>query len=315
MLVDCFLIHDEFELLNIRLRVLEEVVDRHVVVMSAETFTGRAKEPRLLEIDKYIPETMRDKVKVVFLEKLQGDTAWEKEAYSRERMLDEISQLDQDDHVIISDIDEIPRPDVLAALLERNENGITYLGLDNFNFKFNFKLIHGLDAVWAGPAFLKKRYAGSPQMIRKNRWVNVFAKTGFVDDAGWHFSFLTKTNDVSSKLSSFSHQEYDSIENREKSIKSLIENRQGFYTYARPGEVWAIVDKSSFGCSRLERALEGYPELLLPDIPDDPKNVFLAVRKSVNRMASMEKDKIIPWFSAADIARELINRAQRKLRT
>ena len=43
-LYDCFLLNDERELVEIRIRLLKDVVDKFVVVWAHETFTGKEKQ-------------------------------------------------------------------------------------------------------------------------------------------------------------------------------------------------------------------------------------------------------------------------------
>jgi hypothetical protein len=78
-------------------------------------------------------------------------SAQDRESYSRNRIQDGLSDLSLNDLVMISDIDEIPRPDVLRRIRHKfRSSDVLVLGLDYFNFKFNHKLIHGLHAGWAG---------------------------------------------------------------------------------------------------------------------------------------------------------------------
>ena len=44
MIYDCFTFFNELDLLEIRLNVLKDVVDKFVLVESVKTFTGRDKE-------------------------------------------------------------------------------------------------------------------------------------------------------------------------------------------------------------------------------------------------------------------------------
>jgi len=309
---DCFLYHDEVELLEIRLELLAEVVDCVVIVTAAETFAGLrksfsfpAKNPMVLRYSS--------RIRVVYLDRLPGSDTWSKENFSRNAITQGLSDAKTDDWIVVSDIDELPRPDVLAGLKHQAErNGPIVLDLEYFNFKFNYKLVHGLQAAWPGPVLCRLREFRSAQELRNMRWRLLEDPNSCIEYAGWHFSFLTVTADVSQKLASHAHQE-ESIQSRRENVDSLIATRQGFHDHLHPGSVWAVVPVNSFRCASLERLVALFPRLVSSANVDDSHTLDRAFRHSVRKMRDYERSKSLVWYRWHELLAELFVRLKRRL--
>jgi beta-1,4-mannosyl-glycoprotein beta-1,4-N-acetylglucosaminyltransferase len=203
VLVDCFLYSDQSpyrELLGLRLALLGEVVDRFVVVASRQTFSGRML-PSAFPEDDPVVQRFRDRIELVLLGSLDGVTPRRREEVTRNAVSRGLADLPDDALVMVSDIDELPRPDVLVHMLEgRAPRSSVVLALDYFNYKFNYRLVQGVQQVWAGPVIAPLSLLGVPQEARQARWSLMHDPDRVVHDAGWHFSFLTETDDVRQKL-------------------------------------------------------------------------------------------------------------------
>lgn len=121
MIYDCFTFYNELDLLRLRLRLLAPVVDRFVLVEMDRTQTGLAKPMFFAEhreefreyLDKiiYVPVTDTPDFAV------QYDN-WLLENYQRNAILRGLRGCQADDIIIVSDLDEIPRPEILAHLAD-----------------------------------------------------------------------------------------------------------------------------------------------------------------------------------------------------
>src|SRR3954470_19749172 len=116
---DTVLLNDELDLLELRLRVLGDIVDRFVVVEADRTFTGLPK-PLHLADNRHRFTPWRDKlVPVVATLDAQAPSPWDREHQQERRQRDALSGLDADDLLVVGDIDEVPHPHVLRHLAER----------------------------------------------------------------------------------------------------------------------------------------------------------------------------------------------------
>ena len=110
MTYDCFPFFNELDLLEIRLNVLKDVVDRFVLVEAGETHTGKTK-PFCFAANRDRFAAFADRIVYRRIEKFPaGHGAWWNENYQRNeisKVLSEIGVRDEDD-ILISDLDEIP---------------------------------------------------------------------------------------------------------------------------------------------------------------------------------------------------------------
>jgi len=262
-LYDCFLYNNEIELLDIRLNLLSNLVDKFVIAWSPYTFTG-LKKIESFPYDLPIMNELNDRVELVILDQIEGKNAWAREAYSRNALLKGIATADPEDMVMISDIDELPRP---SSLMFIKNQGVLSKPLtliqDYYNFKLNYQHVHGRQVIWAGPVIQRRGSITSLQNLREQRWELMTKPSYSIDHAGWHFSYLTKSQSVKEKLKHFSHQEKDIQVRATVDVEELISLRKGFHDHLHAGSVWAVRDVSSFECKELENLICKYPELIV----------------------------------------------------
>ena len=208
---DALIIYRELDLLELRLRVLNDVVDHFVVVEATSTFTGlpkplnfRAAEARFAPwADKivYIPVDLDP----------HAETAWDREHAQRFAIRKGLVGMADDDLLLVGDVDEIPRPHIVQHL-GKNLDVPTRLVQRQTVYRANWVL----PVPWElGPFACRGSQTDNPMAAHMlgvpfPRWG--LYKEPLLPDAGWHFSFLGHTEDVGTKLASYSHQE----ENRER---------------------------------------------------------------------------------------------------
>ena len=149
-----------------------------------------------------------------------------------------ISEVDENDIIIISDIDEIPN--LKKINIKDIKNNLIFFNQKMCYYKFN---LFQKNYNWVGSRACKKKNLLSPQWLRdvkpknypkwrvdtyfsKLKYTNVI----FVNEGGWHFSYLNTPELIEQKLKSYTHhREYElnpiGIENIEKRIK----NRESVY--------------------------------------------------------------------------------------
>jgi beta-1,4-mannosyl-glycoprotein beta-1,4-N-acetylglucosaminyltransferase len=209
---DCFTYFDEKEILKIRLNEMNDVVDFFVIVEAAKTFTGISKPFYLDDCDEWVhefyPKIIR--LQITFPDSLES--AWDREAFQRNALSDYFKSVDENDIVIISDVDEIINPSVVATLHEYDMP----VQLDNsqyfwcFNWKVPDHCNEGARPVAVRVKDLKFR---TPQQLRE-------ANLNRIPKAGWHFSYFSSLEMIIKKIESFSHTEYNSDEY--KSIENIL---------------------------------------------------------------------------------------------
>ncbi|WP_433353319.1 hypothetical protein ACQPYV_22700 [Micromonospora saelicesensis] len=320
LLVDCFLYSDQSpyrELLSLRLTLLGDVVDRFVVVASRQTFSGRML-PSVLPDHDPVVQRFRDRIDLVVLDNLHGVTPRRREEITRNALSRGLGDLPGDALIMISDIDELPRPDVLVGIAEgQAPRSPIVLALDYFNFKFNYRLVQGVQQAWAGPVIAPLSSLGMPQDVRQTRWSLMHDPDRVVHDAGWHFSFLTRTDDVRQKLDTMfvpRESEWrgfrDGIRSdRRDSVSELIEARRGFHDHMYGGSVWAHVTLPELRCQALEQAILELPEFLLRGPVDPQEDVERRRALAMWRMYDGEVSKVLYHATWKQLTSELMARS------
>lgn len=193
MIYDCFLYNGEFDILDIRLHELNDVVDKFVIVEGTRTFQG---------VDRGLSYPYQTKALGDFLDKIiylaqtpLGNSTWEREAYSRNYVQHGLKNCQPDDIIMLSDADEIPRATVVEKL---DPTEITVLNMDEYYYSLN--LWHAYYGFTRACYF--KDFPGG-QALRRTWDENM----PFIENAGWHLSYLMTPEQIAHKIRSFSHDE------------------------------------------------------------------------------------------------------------
>ena len=206
---DCFTFYNEFELLELRLKALWDVVDYFVIVEANRTFTNKPKSfnfwERQAEFKEFLPK-MRfipaDLSDVPF----KGVGDWSIEYAQRNAILHGIVDAQPDDLIMVSDVDEIPSPDVLKNLAETTlVNRDDLNALDMLNVGWELALVQEFfyyyfdwvsNSTWQGTTLIKRNRIRTPQHLRNRR--NKISRIS----GGYHFSYMGGTDRVINKMTS-----------------------------------------------------------------------------------------------------------------
>jgi len=228
MIVDCFSFFNEFDLLEIRLRELSDIVDVFVLSEATMTFSGKSK-PLYFNENKLRFKSFANRIEHVIIDNYDGiDTSdsWSMDRGQRQIALDVMtSRLNprQDDVVIVSDCDEIPRAEIIKEAI-RQEWGIARLQMPLFYYYLNCVCIN---TKWNHPKLVRPKGRLKYRRLRHARGDIMFR------DAGWHFSYL---GDIKLKIDSYAHTEYskppfnvqDNIDMKKNDLKDLFNRKFKF---------------------------------------------------------------------------------------
>jgi len=235
-IVDCFIFYNELELLTYRLNILSTIVDYFVIVESTRTFTGKEK-PLFFDENKSQFDNFKDKIIHVIVEDLphkysninfNKNEQWTNEYCQRnaiERGLNNISNLNNNDIIIISDVDEIPDSNTLDKI-KKHVIKVDYNSLEmdlyyyNLNTKFKCK--------WVLCKIIEyKKYRELKMSCNTIR----VKQAPSIPKGGWHLSYFGDSNFIQNKLNNFGHQELNkpnftnlsNIEERVKKSRDLFD--------------------------------------------------------------------------------------------
>jgi beta-1,4-mannosyl-glycoprotein beta-1,4-N-acetylglucosaminyltransferase len=251
---DCFMYFDEDVVLDVRLNFLNEFVDKFVIIESRYNHKGEKRQP-LFNINKFA--SFKNKIEYILTEEIPKEiesikkddskneiykktilNAWKRENLQRNQISQGIVSASSEDWIIVSDLDEIP--DLNKINLKKINHKFVFFKQDMMYYKFNLKL---KDYTWVGSKACKMKNLKSPQWIRdikdkKYVWWRLdtlFSKKKyndiiFIENGGWHFSYLKNPKDIEKKLKSYLHHiDYDLNPVGEKGIQEMIKNKKTIY--------------------------------------------------------------------------------------
>jgi beta-1,4-mannosyl-glycoprotein beta-1,4-N-acetylglucosaminyltransferase len=290
MIYDCFTFFNELDVLEIRLHVLAEIVDRFVLVEARQTFQRGDKPLYYAENrDRFAP--FGDRIEHVVVEEFPAEAtdALACEIWQRNAIRRGIRDAEVGDTILISDVDEIPRPESVTSAAERG--GVSVFRQLMFSYFLNY--VH-LDengaprAFWGGTvayrhdakAELPQRYSelrylrggkgARPAnrvraMVRRvRRFGEPEGRARFLDNAGWHFSYQGGIESIIAKLEAYSHVEFNSdrFKSREAILTAIEEKRDLF---GRGGKYELVPVDGRFPAYLQENAATRYGYLLAPE--------------------------------------------------
>ena len=236
MIYDCFSYWDEDLLLDLRLNILDKIVDRFVIIEGNKTWQNNPKKLRF-DVKKF--QKFKDKIIYIPVTDLpDGEDPYLRENYQRNSISRGIKDAKENDIILISDLDEIPNLE--QNNLKNIKNKLIFFKQKLFYYKFNLKLE---SFEWFGTKACRKNDLLSPQWLRnikdKNypfwRLDTLFSKTKyqdihFIENGGWHFSYLKTAKNIEKKLTSYlHHREYDLKPIGEEGIEKMIINKKPVY--------------------------------------------------------------------------------------
>lgn len=229
MVYDCFTFFNELELLELRLHELEPVVDRFVLVEATLTHSCKPK-PLYFEENKsafrrFLPKIIH--IIVSDFPPFTGDR-WIQENFQRNAIARGLKDCRPDDVVIVSDVDEIVRAQAVSENIDKP--GVKFFQQKLFYYFLNCQQIK---SVWDRPKMVFYRDLRSPQWLRdypnpsisqtskiekkvvkyKHRLMQLLGpKDIYIENGGWHFSYLGGIERIQQKINAFAHSEFDKTE-------------------------------------------------------------------------------------------------------
>jgi beta-1,4-mannosyl-glycoprotein beta-1,4-N-acetylglucosaminyltransferase len=203
---DCFLFDNEKLMLELRLNELKDVVDYFVICEGNAMHSGGDKVLVMREMIKEqdpIIKPFMDRIVYVEADLRSVPGTWEKEFHQRNVITENIiSLVDDNDLVMMSDLDEVPKPSLIKKHKASLKN-YPYLVYRQYFFYYNFKWMkkeqcHGTSA--ATGAIMK---ATTMQNMRDRRTIDQC-----VFSAGWHCSYFGTPEEISHKIQAISHTEF-----------------------------------------------------------------------------------------------------------
>ena len=232
---DCFQYFNEDHIVDLRMNILDPYVDFFVISESTKTHQGHNKK---INFDiKNFPQ-FKDKIKFLVADydkkiNFENHTGGESiiEQHQRNYLINGLKDASPEDLIILSDSDEIPDLSKIKNI-NRNKKFIAF-SQKMFMYKLNLQNLDESD--WIGSKICKRKYLPQPQKLRdlkfkKFPFWRIDKRNLQIINGGWHFSFLQSPEDIIKKIKSYSHGEFNTLNNtNERSIQNkILEGRDIF---------------------------------------------------------------------------------------
>lgn len=293
---DCFTFFNEFELLELRLETLWDLVDYFVIVEADKTHANEPKPFNFLarqkEFKKYFKKIryVMDDSEVPF----SGVGDWSIENNQRNNIIQGLGDAEPDDLIFISDVDEIPNPKTIKTLLDsrtdrtKDVEVVSYFFPEQYDnrtlipFRCMIRAIQLLDYCpvvckmrfhcyyfdwasfktdWEGTVIGKFKFMDSPQFFRNQRRI-----LPRIVEGGWHFSYMGGADKVITKMNSIVEGKELSVKDEKFLDKNFVTSAMNTGQYFYGEEKFLPCDVNTIDLPKLKNFLKKYPNFVRGNI-------------------------------------------------
>jgi len=229
---DCFMYWDEDLILDMRFNILNNYVDKFVIIESNKTWQNNSKK-LIFNIEKF--KNFKEKIIYVPITDMpDGVNPWVRENFQRNCILRGLDSSDPNDLIIISDADEIPNLENIKNYMLNKK----YAVFKQLSFYYKLNMHNITFPYWYGSRVSYKKYLKSPQWLRNLKFkkrpfwrIDKIQLNNIIENGGWHFCNLKKPSNLLYKYKNMAEtkdpfftkskidEKYLSVEQIEKSIK------------------------------------------------------------------------------------------------
>ena len=212
---DCFQYFNEEHIAELRFNILDKFVDKFIVVESTVNHQGQSKKLNF-DINKY--KKFKNKINYIIVDDTPNDIKQPHEGgeslveqHQRNSIMKGLKDANDNDLIILSDVDEIPN---LHRLNEFDKSKYAVFSQKMFMYKIN--LLNTKENNWHGSKICLKKNFKSPQWLRDLKFkkypfwrIDKTRNLQIIKNGGWHFAYLQTPENISKKIKSFAHGEFN----------------------------------------------------------------------------------------------------------
>lgn len=220
MIIDCFSYFNEKELLELRVNLLYDKVDKFVITEGNHTHKGDPKKFTFLDTAKSLNLPMN---KIIYIQVNLPSAAENPDAWVRERMQRDAASvfINEGDIAFVSDLDEIINPDLIEyyiSVAKKHPTNILRVPLVFLCSKANLRVHkpNGDYISWSAPFIVTKDHLETYTLsdIRESHTLGknnisysdiYITENNQIIEAGWHFTWMGDETRRQQKLNAFLH--------------------------------------------------------------------------------------------------------------
>jgi beta-1,4-mannosyl-glycoprotein beta-1,4-N-acetylglucosaminyltransferase len=253
---DSFMYFDEDMLLDLRFNILNQYIKKFIITEATYSHNGEKKKlnfdiKKFTKFKNKIEYIVVDKAPPNILEIKQTDNendkgkkiihnGYARDNFQREQLGNNLKEVDDNDLIIVSDLDEIPN---LSNINFNNiRNKIIIFKQQMFYYKLNLKF---QNYTWFGSKACKKKNFKSPQWLRNIKskkysklridliFSNIkYSDIHYINNGGWHFTCIRTAKELQYKLLNFAHHyDFEKSGLKINDLKELILKKKPLYNH------------------------------------------------------------------------------------
>lgn len=242
MIYDCIPFFNELDILKLRMQIMSPYVDKFVLEESTVTFSGEPKE-MIFDRHRDMFTEFADKIIYVAVDNspMTGVTTHERDKFQKNQLIRGMADCKPDDIVIFGDVDEIPNPETLTAILKNfDASKIYHLAQRMFYCFLNMEEVSGsLLSItgefrgverrqWLGTKVCS--FGGLPEegIVYLREVPPEDPRSVRVADGGWHFGYMGGDGErdvakrIGVKVQAAAHQEYNKSRYLNEAVDRLL---------------------------------------------------------------------------------------------
>lgn len=281
MVYDCIPFFNELDILNLRLHILDPLVDKFIIEEATVTFSGEPKELCFAKNKELFKEFL-PKIEYIVVDNSPVQmTTHERDKFQKNALERGLKNASDEDVIILSDADEIPNPKVLKEIIDHFDSGkvyhlaqrmfYCYLNMEEMSGKLlsvtgEFPGVH--KKMWLGTKVFSKKSIPKEGIIQLREACVTDSGAVRVPDGGWHFGYMgsSREKDVSKRIGekvvAAAHQEYNDQDTLAEAKDRLLLGQDMF---GRDAQFQRVEIDGSYP-EYLLAHLEEYQYLVMPPI-------------------------------------------------
>lgn len=301
MVYDCIPFFNELDILNLRLHILDPIVDKFIIEEATVTFSGEPKE-LCFEKNKEMFREFLPKIEYIVVDNSPVNTTTHlRDKFQKNALERGLKDAGDEDVILLSDVDEIPNPKTLKEIIsEFDPNKVYHLAQRMFYCFINMEEVSGSllsitgefpgveRKMWLGTKVFARRSIPSDGIIQLREAPTTAVNAVRVADGGWHFGYMgsRQETDVSkrigTKVIAAAHQEYNDQDILAEARDRLILGQDMFGRQAR----FERVEVDDSYPEYLLEHIEEYRYLIMPPVSRGKQiytKIFMKVKRFVRK--------------------------------
>lgn len=281
MVYDCIPFFNELDILNLRLHILNPYVDRFVIEEATVTFSGEPKE-LCFEKNKELFKEFLPKIDYIVVDDSPKEaTTHERDKFQKNQLIRGLTNITDDDVIIVSDVDEIPNPEELKKIIFGfNKDTVYHMAQRMFYGFLNIEEISGkllsitgdFEGIehkqWLGTKVISKKLIPQTGIIDIREFPTEDDRSIRIENGGWHFGYMGGRGErdaskrIGIKVQAAAHQEYSSKDTLAEVVDRLIIGQDMF---GRDAQFMQVPIDETYPLY-LREHLQEYDYLIMPPI-------------------------------------------------